>query len=265
MNSQHPDILKLRSIYIALARIENYTSRLDQTTFQKDLRTIDAVIRCLQIIGSMSEKISKPFKKDYASIPWDNFIKCGKMSQFQESQVWNLIKNESIGLLKYLNSINHRLSESGYKTTANDCLDLTFSLSGLTRLANGEDEDSKIIQSIIEEINIKESIQLTVSDIDMKNLIEVFSNHDEALKTIQEEKKLHIQRNLLTEKDNEKRVFFYFSDLVLGIKLMAKKLKGETIPEPRLIRREERKNVGLISDSKYPITSKSSIWTVSKK
>lgn len=265
MESHHPDILELRSIYIALARIENYTLHLDNTKFQKDLRTVDAVIRCLLIIGSTSEKISKPFKKKHDSIPWNDFVKCGKIAQFQESQVWNLIKHESVGLLKYLNLINHRLLEFGYKTAAHDCLDLTFSLSGLTRLANGEDEDSIIIQSMIEDINIKESIKLTAKDIDVKNLYEVFSNHDKALKTIQDEKNSHIQRILLTDKDNEKRAFFYFSDLVLGIKLIAKKIKGETISEPRLMRHDERKSVDLITDFKYPIATKSSIWTIGMK
>ena len=54
----------------AISDIRNFTSGLDFTAFQKDKKTIYAVIRCLEIIGEAVKNISVKAKSKYPHIPW---------------------------------------------------------------------------------------------------------------------------------------------------------------------------------------------------
>ena len=42
--------------------------------FEKDKKTIDAVIRNFEIIGEASSKLSKEFRETYPEVPWKSII-----------------------------------------------------------------------------------------------------------------------------------------------------------------------------------------------
>ena len=69
MPKREPDLL-LEDIRAALARIERYTSGLDQGQFLADEKTIDAVARNLEIIGEAARLLPNEFKLKHADIPW---------------------------------------------------------------------------------------------------------------------------------------------------------------------------------------------------
>jgi hypothetical protein len=50
--------------------IENYTSLLSFGEFEKDRKTIDAVIRNFEIIGEASSKLPKEFREKYPEVPY---------------------------------------------------------------------------------------------------------------------------------------------------------------------------------------------------
>jgi uncharacterized protein with HEPN domain len=54
--------------------IENYTRNLSFEEFEKDRKTIDAVIRNFEIIGEASSKLPKEFREKYPEIPWKSII-----------------------------------------------------------------------------------------------------------------------------------------------------------------------------------------------
>jgi len=64
----------LRHILDSVMLIENYTRNLSFEEFEKDRKTIDAVIRNFEIIGEASSKLPKEFREKYPEIPWKSII-----------------------------------------------------------------------------------------------------------------------------------------------------------------------------------------------
>lgn len=66
--------LYLEDIKGSIKRIEGYTKRLSFNSFSKDEKTVDAVIRNLEIIGEAANNIPKEIKVNYPDIPWEKMI-----------------------------------------------------------------------------------------------------------------------------------------------------------------------------------------------
>lgn len=62
--------LLLEDIQLSLARIDRYTGRLDHQAFLEDEKTIDAVVRNLEIIGEAVRWLPPEFKAQNPQIPW---------------------------------------------------------------------------------------------------------------------------------------------------------------------------------------------------
>ena len=60
----------LGDIRAAISKIERYTSGLDESAFLADEKTMDAVVRNLEIIGEAVRQIPSEFKQQHANIPW---------------------------------------------------------------------------------------------------------------------------------------------------------------------------------------------------
>ena len=54
--------------------IEQYTENISFEAFEKDRKTIDAVIRNFEIIGEASNKLPEEFTKKYPDVPWRSII-----------------------------------------------------------------------------------------------------------------------------------------------------------------------------------------------
>jgi uncharacterized protein with HEPN domain len=54
--------------------IEKYTEDISFEEFEKDSKTIDAVIRNFEIIGEASSKLPKEFRERYPDVPWKSII-----------------------------------------------------------------------------------------------------------------------------------------------------------------------------------------------
>lgn len=62
--------LYLDDIRNAVEKIEEYTKNITFRDFSNDSRTIDAVVRNLEIIGEAAKNIPKEFSLKYPEIPW---------------------------------------------------------------------------------------------------------------------------------------------------------------------------------------------------
>jgi uncharacterized protein with HEPN domain len=69
MPKRNPDLL-LEDIRLALARIGHYTSGMQREQFLADEKTIDAVVRNLEIIGEAVRWLPDDFKLRYVGVPW---------------------------------------------------------------------------------------------------------------------------------------------------------------------------------------------------
>jgi uncharacterized protein with HEPN domain len=64
------DLFYLEDITISMERITQYTEGFNLTSFKKDSKTVDAVIRNFEIIGEAAKKLSEELKNQNPEVPW---------------------------------------------------------------------------------------------------------------------------------------------------------------------------------------------------
>lgn len=66
--------LYLEDINTAINRIRKYVRGMDLAEFKKDHKTVDAVIRNLEIVGEAAGKLPNDFRKKHDHIPWRKMV-----------------------------------------------------------------------------------------------------------------------------------------------------------------------------------------------
>lgn len=66
--------IRITDILEAIARIERYTAGMNVLAFERDEKTMDAVIRNFTIIGEAAARVPESLRKQYSAIPWDKMI-----------------------------------------------------------------------------------------------------------------------------------------------------------------------------------------------
>lgn len=103
--------LLIEDIETAISRIEKYTNRLNREAFLADEKTIDAVVRNLEIIGEATRQLPEDFKKRHSAIPWQNMA--GLRNRIVHDYfgvdleiIWQIISIEIPSLKKSISSLN---------------------------------------------------------------------------------------------------------------------------------------------------------------
>lgn len=97
--SKRADIALLKDIKEAVVRIEKYSAGSEYEEFLEDIKTQDAIVRNLEIIGEAVKNISADFKKKHKEVEWKN------IAGFRDKMihhyfginweiVWDVIKNK---------------------------------------------------------------------------------------------------------------------------------------------------------------------------
>ncbi len=63
---------RIEDILESLDLISDYTRNIDYKTWKRDRKTIDAVIRNLEIIGEAATHIPEDIQDQYPDVPWYN-------------------------------------------------------------------------------------------------------------------------------------------------------------------------------------------------
>jgi uncharacterized protein with HEPN domain len=94
----------------AILRINSYVEKLSYEEFLNDMKTQDAVVRNLEIIGEAIKNISEELKKKYPRIPWKDLA--GVRDKLIHHYfgvnldiVWNIIKQELPNVLSQFEEI----------------------------------------------------------------------------------------------------------------------------------------------------------------
>lgn len=61
---------RLEDINDALEMISQYVEGMDYVSWEKDRKTIDAVIRNIEIIGEAASKVPENIQEQYSEVPW---------------------------------------------------------------------------------------------------------------------------------------------------------------------------------------------------
>ena|SRR3989338_10810660 len=72
--SDRPIELYLTDIKEAIDKIENYVRRMTFTDFEEDSKTVDAVVRNIEIIGEAAKHIPAEIRLKYVEIPWKQIV-----------------------------------------------------------------------------------------------------------------------------------------------------------------------------------------------
>jgi len=72
--SKRPVDLLLEDICEALDRIEQYISGMSFDVFSNDRKSVDAVVRNLEIIGEASNRLPADFKNSHSQIEWHKVV-----------------------------------------------------------------------------------------------------------------------------------------------------------------------------------------------
>lgn len=111
------DLEYAKDVKEAIRRIEAYTKRLSYQKFLKNIKTQDAVVRNLEIIGEAVKNISTNFKNKHKYVAWKNIA--GMRDKLIHeyfgvnwSIVWDVVKHKLPELKSQLESIFHDIKES---------------------------------------------------------------------------------------------------------------------------------------------------------
>lgn len=72
--SKRESELYLQDILISIQRIEEYTKGLSSKDFEADWKTVDAVVRNLEIIGEAAKNMPEEIIEKYPEIPWNSMV-----------------------------------------------------------------------------------------------------------------------------------------------------------------------------------------------
>jgi uncharacterized protein with HEPN domain len=108
--SKRRDSDYLNDIREGIHRILTYTAELTYQQFMGDIKTQDAVVRNLEIIGEATKKLSIHIRKSYPKVPWKDMMGMrDKMIHhyfgINYEIVWTISKEELVGLLPEIENI----------------------------------------------------------------------------------------------------------------------------------------------------------------
>lgn len=108
--SRRRDLDYLNDIREAIHRILTYTANLTYQQFMGDIKTQDAVVRNLEIIGEATKNLSGNLRKSHPKIPWKDLMGMrDKMIHHYFGTnyeiVWTLAKEELGALLAQIERI----------------------------------------------------------------------------------------------------------------------------------------------------------------
>jgi uncharacterized protein with HEPN domain len=70
MSKRDPELL-LEDVYLSIEKIERYINSFTMDNFKVDDKTVDAVVRNLEIIGEAVRQIPSAFKEKHSNVPWN--------------------------------------------------------------------------------------------------------------------------------------------------------------------------------------------------
>ncbi len=108
--SKRRDLDYLNDIREAIHRILTYTADLTYQQFMEDIKTQDAVVRNLEIIGEATKNLSMNLRKSHPKVPWKDLMGMrDKMIHhyfgINYEIVWTIAKEELAGLLPQIERI----------------------------------------------------------------------------------------------------------------------------------------------------------------
>lgn len=72
--SEHSTLLYLSDIHDAIEKIYGFVDSMSFEIFSQDAKTIDAVVRNIEVIGEAARHIPEPLRLAYPTVPWKQVV-----------------------------------------------------------------------------------------------------------------------------------------------------------------------------------------------
>ncbi len=100
----------LEDILEAIGKISRYTVGLSQEAFSKDERTLDAVVRNLEVIGEAIKKVPGKIRSKHPEVEWKKIaglrdILIHEYFGIDVAIIWDIVQNKLPVLEKQINQI----------------------------------------------------------------------------------------------------------------------------------------------------------------
>ena len=116
--SDRPIALLIDDIWDSIARIQRYTTGFDQESFSGDSRTVDAVVRNLEVIGEAASRLPEEFRGQQPSVDWRQII--GLRNRIIHGYfsvdlriIWQILQHDLPRFKESLNRIRQELDAAG--------------------------------------------------------------------------------------------------------------------------------------------------------
>ncbi|MCK9186338.1 DUF86 domain-containing protein [Candidatus Gracilibacteria bacterium] len=103
-------LLYINDIYDSCNKILKYTKGYDLAKFEKDEKTMDAIIRNLEIIGEAAKAMPTEFRKIHKNIPWKEIAGMRDKITHEyfgvdDNILWTTVQNDVPALKKEISKI----------------------------------------------------------------------------------------------------------------------------------------------------------------
>lgn len=117
MADESTDVLDyLEDMILAAEKIERFTEGMDRDAFVKDEKTVDAVLRNLEVIGEASKLIPQERRESHPNVPWSAMA--GMRDKLIHGYatvdldiVWTTVVEDLPELRAKLNELKHEIDE----------------------------------------------------------------------------------------------------------------------------------------------------------
>jgi uncharacterized protein with HEPN domain len=116
--SYRPIQLLIEDIWESIEKIERYISGLDQDAFLNDEKTVDSVVRNLEIIGEAANRLPGDFKTRHSEIAWHRIV--GLRNRIVHNYfgidldiVWEILQRELPDLKEKISTLRPASKEHG--------------------------------------------------------------------------------------------------------------------------------------------------------
>lgn len=102
--------IRIHDILPSIAKIQEYTNSLDSHSFQGDSKTVDAVVRNLEIIGEAARHVPEDITGKHPEIPWQDMSDMRNLLSHEyfgvnKKIVWDTVTNDLPALVPLLKTL----------------------------------------------------------------------------------------------------------------------------------------------------------------
>lgn len=110
--------LRLEDILDAIARIQRYCESISFEEFRRDTKTVDAVVRNLEVIGEAARHIPATLERQHPEVPWSKMrgmrhVLAHEYFGIDSAILWQTVKNDLPPLLPLIQKVLSQKEQGG--------------------------------------------------------------------------------------------------------------------------------------------------------